>query len=65
MATRRLRQGHALQQGLFQPVPAGPRWEAVPEGVRALVTTLVSRILHEHRTRAAAGRDDRGEVQDA
>jgi hypothetical protein len=62
MATRRLRHG-ALQQGLFQPVPAGPRWEALPEGVRALVTTLVSRIVHVYRVRTAAA-DDRGEVHD-
>ena len=60
MATRRLRLGLTLQQGLFQPVPAGPRWEVLPAEARALVTTLVSRMLSAYRNRAAG--DDRGEV---
>jgi hypothetical protein len=63
MATRRLRQGLALQQGLFQPVPAGPRWEALPEETRVLVTTLVSRMLSAYRDRTAG--DDRAEVHHA
>jgi len=53
MAIRRLDQESARQQGLFQPVPAGPRWEAMPEDVRILVATLVSRLLHAYWARAA------------
>ncbi len=55
MATRQLRRETARQQGLFQPVPTGPRWEALPEDLRALVTTLLSRILHAYRARTAQG----------
>jgi hypothetical protein len=60
MATRRLRQGLALQQALFRPDPASPRWETLPEEARVLVTTLVSRMLSAYRNRTAV--DDRGEV---
>jgi hypothetical protein len=62
MATPRPRQGHPLQQGLFQQIPTCPRWEAMPEGVRVQVTTLVSRMLHAYRARNAG--DDRGEAHD-
>lgn len=55
MATRQLRREGARQQGLFQPVPTGPRWEALPEDLRRLVTTLVGRILHAYRAQAAHG----------
>jgi hypothetical protein len=60
MAIRRLRQESARQQGLFQPVTTGPRWEAMPEDVRTLVATLVSRLLHAHRARVA--HEDSAEV---
>jgi hypothetical protein len=60
MATRRLRQANARQQGLFQPVPEGPRWDAMPQDVRIAVTTLVAQVLHAYRARTAG--HDRGEV---